>query len=139
MKCRKCRAEIPDESKFCMSCGAQQDVRQNTKARGNGTGSVFKRGKTWTACRVIGYTTEITEVDGQQKKSSTRPPGAREDSNKEGGPGIPAQADNRGRQEVHNLAEYVRCVETNSPGGKIHHGLLRRSGAVFPARLADPV
>lgn len=68
MKCRKCRAEIPDESKFCMSCGAQQDVRQNTKARGNGTGSVFKRGKTWTACRVIGYTTEITEVDGQQKK-----------------------------------------------------------------------
>lgn len=68
MNCRKCRQEIPDGSKFCLYCGARQDVSQTTKARGNGTGSVFKRGKTWTACRVIGYTTEIIEVDGQQKK-----------------------------------------------------------------------
>ena len=68
MNCRKCRQEIPDGSRYCMFCGALQEVSCNTKARGNGTGSVFKRGKTWTACRVIGYTTEIIEVDGQQKK-----------------------------------------------------------------------
>lgn len=68
MNCRKCRQEIPDGSRYCMFCGALQEVSCNTKARGNGTGSVFKRGKTWTACRVIGYTTEIIEVDGQKKK-----------------------------------------------------------------------
>ena len=68
MNCRKCRQEIPDGSRYCMFCGALQEVSCNTKARGNGTGSVFKRGKTWTACRVIGYTTEIIEEDGQQKK-----------------------------------------------------------------------
>ena len=67
MKCRKCRQEIPDGSKYCMFCGAPQDVSQNTKARGNGTGSVFRRGKTWTACRVMGYST--TE-DGKLHKTT---------------------------------------------------------------------
>lgn len=69
MKCRKCHQEIPEESKFCMFCGAIQQVSHNTKSRGNGTGTVFKRGKTWTACRVIGYTTEIIEDEnGKHKK-----------------------------------------------------------------------
>ena len=67
MKCRKCHQEIPDGSKFCMFCGVPQDVRQNTKARGNGTGSVFKRGKTWTACRVMGYT---IDKDGKLCKTT---------------------------------------------------------------------
>lgn len=67
MKCRKCHQEIPDGSRFCMFCGVPQDVRQNTKARGNGTGSVFKRGKTWTACRVMGY---ATDKDGKLRKTT---------------------------------------------------------------------
>lgn len=64
MKCRKCHAEIPDGSKFCMECGVKQSTGQNTKSRGNGYGSVFRRGKTWTAVRVLGYTAE--EVDGKR-------------------------------------------------------------------------
>ena len=68
MKCRKCHCDIPDSSRFCMHCGAAQNVSRNVKSRGNGTGSVFRRGKTWTACRVLGYTTEIIQVDGIEQK-----------------------------------------------------------------------
>ena len=67
MKCRKCHQEIPDKSIYCLSCGAKQNVSQNTKSRGNGTGSVFKRGKTWTAVRVLGYT---TDKDGKLHKTT---------------------------------------------------------------------
>jgi len=69
MRCRKCRAEIPEESKFCLACGAKQTTAQNTKNRGNGYGSVFKRGRTWTAVRVLGYTSEV--VDGVKKTHKT--------------------------------------------------------------------
>lgn len=49
MKCRKCHAEIPDTSKFCLACGVKQEVKQNTKTRGNGQGCAIKRGNSWTA------------------------------------------------------------------------------------------
>ena len=58
MKCKRCRGEIPDGSRFCMLCGASQAAQQTPKARGNGTGSVFRRGRTWTAVRVLGYTVD---------------------------------------------------------------------------------
>jgi integrase len=67
MKCRKCRAEIPDESKFCMICGAKQEVKQNPKKRGNGQGSVYQLpNKTWIAIKVVGYKT----ADGKIKKET---------------------------------------------------------------------
>lgn len=49
MKCRKCHAEIPDESKYCLRCGAKQEIKRSTRTRGNGQGSAIKRGSTWTA------------------------------------------------------------------------------------------
>lgn len=56
MKCRKCRAEIPEGSKFCCSCGAKQDIKQNPKNRGNGQGSVYQLpNKKWIAIKTIGY------------------------------------------------------------------------------------
>ena len=67
MKCRKCHAEIPDESNFCLVCGVKQKVTQNTKSRGNGTGSVYKRGRTWTAVRVLGY---MTDENGKIHKTT---------------------------------------------------------------------
>ena len=67
MKCRKCHQDIPGNSKFCLYCGVSQTASQNTKARGNGTGTVFRRGKTWTACRVMGY---ITTEDGKLRKTT---------------------------------------------------------------------
>ena len=62
MKCRKCRVEIPDDCKFCPQCGAKVTLSKHTKSRGNGTGSVYKRGG--VAPRVSG--------GGGKKKFSAR-------------------------------------------------------------------
>lgn len=69
MKCRKCRAEVPDDFKFCPRCGAQLHVEQASKGRGNGTGSVYKRGKTWVAAITTGYYTDET---GKLRRSVRR-------------------------------------------------------------------
>lgn len=52
MNCRKCTRSLPEDAVFCCYCGVKQVLaaskRKSTK-RANGTGSVKKRGKTWTA------------------------------------------------------------------------------------------
>jgi len=66
MKCRKCRAEIPDGSKFCCACGIKQNVKQNPKNRGNGQGSVYQLpNKRWKAVKTIGYE---TDSDGKTRR-----------------------------------------------------------------------
>ena len=60
--CRKCKQPLPDGAAFCPQCGAKQAIGQRrapTRSHGNGIGSVYKRGKTWTAAYVIGWKTEI--------------------------------------------------------------------------------
>lgn len=63
MRCRKCGISLPEESKFCLSCGAKQTpgARRPMK-RPNGTGTVYKlqgrRKRPWVAAKnkvVIGY------------------------------------------------------------------------------------
>ncbi len=50
MLCRKCKKEIPEFSSYCNLCGsAQASPARKPKARGNGQGTVYKRGDTWTA------------------------------------------------------------------------------------------
>ena len=53
MICRRCGQNAPD-GLFCALCGAKQDISRTAKKRGNGQGTAFKRGKTWTAMRA-GY------------------------------------------------------------------------------------
>ena len=57
MICPKCRAELPENARFCCQCGKKLgDPRKpSTRTRGNGQGSAIKRGNTWTAI----WTTEI--------------------------------------------------------------------------------
>lgn len=60
MICIKCSAEIPDDSRFCMFCGKKQltsdeAAQKSTKKRGNGQGSVYKRGNKWCAAVTLGY------------------------------------------------------------------------------------
>ena len=70
MKCRKCHAEIPDESKFCMQCGAKQDIKQKPKSRGNGQGSVYQLpNKTWVAVKTLGYE---RDAEGKRMRRKTR-------------------------------------------------------------------
>ncbi len=55
MLCIKCKKEIPDGSSFCNHCGKQQTPKKYVRRRGNGQGTAFKRGRTWTASAVIGW------------------------------------------------------------------------------------
>lgn len=43
MNCRKCSADIPDGSIYCMYCGRKQTTERRQKTRGNGQGTVFRK------------------------------------------------------------------------------------------------
>lgn len=64
MICRKCKKPIDDDSVFCKFCGARQEIIRAKRQRPNGTGTAWKRGRTWTAVYVNGY---IPLPDGSTK------------------------------------------------------------------------
>ena len=71
MLCRKCKKEIPDISVYCLYCGVKQQPEERAaKSRGNGTGTVYKRGKTWTAKVTIEY-----NDDGDKQRIVSRTKG----------------------------------------------------------------
>ena len=72
MLCKKCKKEIPDESKFCNLCGTKQVREKSSKKRGNGQGTVYKGpdGK-WIAEYTIGW----DEVDGKLNRKMRRKKG----------------------------------------------------------------
>lgn len=58
MICPKCTKQIPDDAILCCYCGRKIVItRSNQKKRGNGEGSAYKRGSTWTVrVSLPGYT-----------------------------------------------------------------------------------
>lgn len=73
MNCIKCNAILPENAVFCPTCGKKQAVSQrkrSTSSRPNGTGSVYRRGKTWMCALTLGH---IIEADGTRKvKKATK-------------------------------------------------------------------
>ena len=55
MICPKCKRSSQDDAVFCPYCGKKivATKKSRTKSRGNGTGTAFKRGSTWTAQVVV--------------------------------------------------------------------------------------
>lgn len=49
MNCRKCSAELPENAVYCHICGTKQEIVKSKKVRGNGQGTVWKRGDKWAA------------------------------------------------------------------------------------------
>ena len=67
MNCIKCNALLPDGSAFCNICGKKQATTQKKRSsscRPNGSGSVYKRGKTWMCAVILGY---VIQEDGSRK------------------------------------------------------------------------
>ena len=57
--CIKCKATLPDGALFCPICGKKQaSVDRKATKRGNGTGTVYKRGSSWVAEITKGYREE---------------------------------------------------------------------------------
>ena len=68
MICRYCHKTAPD-GLYCIFCGRRQDVPRQAHKRGNGQGTAYKRGKTWTGVRA-GY--QYTDEDGNHRKRQTK-------------------------------------------------------------------
>ena len=67
MICPKCNREIPSDAALCCYCGRSIVKRMPSKrhTRGNGSGSAYKRGKTWTAKVTIGW---IVDESGKKRQ-----------------------------------------------------------------------
>ncbi len=66
MICRKCKSDVPDGA-YCLCCGAKQDIARRSK-RGNGMGTVFRRGRSWCA-QVTLYSYEKNGKHFQKRKT----------------------------------------------------------------------
>ena len=63
----KCGREIPADAVFCPYCGRKQlRSKRKTKSRGNGLGSVYKKGDKWIAVKTVGWTLDPLPPDAPQ-------------------------------------------------------------------------
>ena len=56
MICPRCAREIPDDARLCCYCARVIIPKPQSSRRGNGQGSVRKRGSTWQCRITVGYT-----------------------------------------------------------------------------------
>lgn len=72
MNCIFCKKELPPEAVFCCFCGKKQKAPvRSPKKRGNGQGTIFKRGSGYAVEITVGYICE----DGKLKRKSRRKQG----------------------------------------------------------------
>lgn len=70
MICPKCSREIPDDARLCCYCGRTivKLPRARKHQRSNGSGSVYKRGKTWTLQITVGWDRDASGKPRQRCK-----------------------------------------------------------------------
>lgn len=64
MNCKRCHKDMQLDAPFCPWCGAKQESNKGKKTRGNGQGTIYKRGSVWEARYIIGW-----RVDPETKKT----------------------------------------------------------------------
>lgn len=67
MLCRKCSKDMPEGASYCPWCGTKQEQSRRKSKRGNGTGSVYRRGNSWEARIVLRYE-DITDSKPPKKR-----------------------------------------------------------------------
>ncbi len=67
MQCRKCGAELPEKALFCHLCGTSIAPKRRRMKRGNGTGSIYKRGDSKTRPWIAVVPAEM-QRDGKLKR-----------------------------------------------------------------------
>lgn len=73
MICVRCKKDIPDGSLFCSWCGKKQaPEKRRGRLRGNGTGTAYRRGKTWTG-QAPGYSYVEKGENGETRLIRKRP------------------------------------------------------------------
>lgn len=116
MLCIKCSAELPDGSLFCNICGKKQTIgqkRRSTSSRPNGTGSVYRRGKTWECAVTLGY---VIDEDG--KRRTIRPTKGGFKTKKEAMEYIPTLR-NTPTKKVPNLLELFESYKSSKKYQKL--------------------
>ena len=69
MKCNssKCAREIPEDAVFCPYCGRKQlRPKRKTKSRGNGLGTVYRKGDKWIAVKTVGWIVDPLPPDAPE-------------------------------------------------------------------------
>lgn len=73
LQCRskKCGAILPERAVYCPFCGLKQEQGTKTpRRRGNGQGSVYRRGTTWTAQITVGWRLKNGKASAVKKTKS---------------------------------------------------------------------
>lgn len=71
--CIKCKKSIPEDALFCPYCGKKQvSEKRRSRARANGAGTAFRRGKTWTG-QAAGYSYAEKGENGETTIIRRRP------------------------------------------------------------------
>ena len=135
MQCRRCRAELPDDAKYCLKCGARQDMSRKPKARGNGTGSVYQMpNRTWKAVCVVGWR---ADKNGVMRRKTRSKGGFR--TKKEALAYLPKLAQLPAAQK--NTAPTFRGLYDKwepTQGRTLHHQLLPGGHQAFPPSVGRP-
>lgn len=58
MTCKQCKTELPSESVYCFHCGRKVNTVPARRMRANGSGSAYKRGRSWTAKYVLDWVSD---------------------------------------------------------------------------------